>query len=71
LLATRAVLAISGDYNDAATAGEIFRGTSTYIQTCEQILALFAGHVGQVYFRHDPDGRRDPLVMTIFELTKH
>src|SRR6185437_2693474 len=66
----RAVLGISGDWNNAAIAGEIFRGTSTYIQSCEQILALFSGHVGQIYFRHDPDERRDPLVMTIFELTK-
>jgi hypothetical protein len=65
-----AIIAIAADYSDSATVSAVVTNESTHVQSCGQILDLFRGHVGQVYFRHEPDGRREPLVMTIFQLRR-
>ena len=65
----RAVVAISADYSDA-TMESVLGDEANHIQSCDQILALFDRKIGQIYFRHEPVGRADPLVMVIFEVRK-
>ncbi len=62
------IVAIAGDYSDRETVNDRFQGETTHMQSCERVLGLFSGHVGQVYFRHEPAGRREPLVMVLFEV---
>ncbi len=64
------VVAIAADYSDASIADDTLGREQTYIQSCEQLLSLFGDCVGQVYFRHEPDGAAEPLIMVIFELKK-
>ena len=66
----RAVVVIAGDYSDETHVKPTFRGENTYMKNCDQLLQLFAGHVGQVFFRHDPDPPHSWMVMTAFEVRK-
>jgi hypothetical protein len=65
-----AIIAVATDYNDATTVNPRFAGTSSHIQTCQQIFDMFPGQARTVYFQHEPDERRDQLVMTIFALQR-
>jgi hypothetical protein len=64
----RAIVAIAGDYSETPSA--IFNKETTLMQSCQQVLDLFNGHVSRVYFRHDPAPPETAMVMTVFELTK-
>ena len=64
----RAIVAIAGDYSK--TSCSMFNNETTRMQSCEQVLDLFDGHVCHVYFRHDPTPPDTAMIMTVFELTK-
>lgn len=65
----RAVIAIAGDYS--AVPSTVFAAETTHMQSCQQVLDLFDGYVGRVYFRHDPELPDSPMVMAVFELEKN
>jgi hypothetical protein len=67
----RALVVLAGDYSDDSRVGETFKKEATHMQSCDQLLALFSGHVGRVYFRHDPEPERNVwMVMSVFEVRK-
>jgi SAM-dependent methyltransferase len=66
----RTIVVLAGDFSDESRDRPIFKNTTTHMQTCEQLLGLFGGHVGKVYFRHDPELPTSTMVMTIFEVRK-
>jgi|AGTN01.2.fsa_nt_gi hypothetical protein len=79
--ADRAVVAISADYADEASIAAAAKDTSlvltphtlenpTMVQTCQQLLAPFAGHVGEVFFRHEPEPPHRNAAITVFEVRK-
>jgi hypothetical protein len=66
-----ALIVLAGDYSDDSRVGATFKKEATHMQSCDQLLALFPGHVGRVYFRHDPEPERNVwMVMTVFEVRK-
>ena len=66
----RTVIAIAGDYSDDTRDRSFFRNDTTHMQSTDQILSLFDGHVGKIYFRHDPEMPEVEMVMTVFEVRK-
>lgn len=62
-----AIVALAGDYSDNSRDRPAFENETTHMQSCDQLLALFQGHIGRVYFRHDPDPPSVAMVMTVFE----
>jgi hypothetical protein len=66
----RAIVVLAGDYSDESRDNPAFNNENTHMKSCEQLLGLFSGHVGRVYFRHDPDPPRAFMVMTVFEARK-
>lgn len=63
-----AIVAIANDYSDEPH--ETFRKETTLIQSCDQVLTLFADNVGEVFFKHEPRPPSSRMVMTVFELLK-
>jgi SAM-dependent methyltransferase len=66
----RAIVVLAGDYSDEHRENRTFNNENTHMKSCDQLLALFSGHVGNVYFRHDPDPPHVFMVMTVFEVRK-
>jgi hypothetical protein len=66
----RAIVVLAGDYSDETRDLPMFRNEVTFMQSCDQLLALFSGHVGRIYFRHDPEPPNVWMVMTAFEVRK-
>jgi hypothetical protein len=66
----RAIIVIAGDYSDDTRDRSTFDNDTTHMQSTGQILDLFSGHVGKVYFRHEPELPDYKMVMTVFELNK-
>lgn len=64
-----AIVALAGDYSDDSRDRPTFENETTHMQSCDQVLALFRGHVGQVFFRHDPAPPATATVMTVFEVS--
>ena len=65
-----AVVAVAGDYSDNKRDNPVFNNENSHMQSCEQILSLFEGHVGNVYFRHEPRLPDVHMVMAVFEARK-
>jgi hypothetical protein len=66
----RAVVVVAGDYSDESRDRSVFKGETTHVKTCDQVLALFGEHAGRVYFRHDPEMPSVAMVMTVLEVRK-
>lgn len=66
----RAIIVLAGDYSDDRRDRSTFNSETTYMQSCQQLLALFGDRVGKVYFRHDPEPPDVAMVMTVFEIKK-
>ena len=66
----RAIVVIAGDYSDDTRDRPTFNNDTTHMQSTDQILNLFEGHVGNVYFRHDPEQPEISMAMTVFEVRK-
>jgi hypothetical protein len=66
----RCVIVLAGDYSDDTRDHPTFRNETTHMQNCNQLLALFDGRVGKVYFRHDPELPAVAMVMVVFEIEK-
>jgi hypothetical protein len=66
----RAIIVVAGDYSDDTRDRPTFNNETTHMQSTAQILDLFEGHVGQVYFRHEPVRPDISMVMVVFELKK-
>jgi hypothetical protein len=64
----RTIIAIAGDYSE--TSFSVFSNEETRMQSCQQVLDLFEGHVRRIYFQHDPELPDTAMVMTVFEVTK-
>jgi hypothetical protein len=65
-----AIVAVAGSYSDASIDRPTFKNDTTHMQNTQQSLDLFAGHVGTVYFRHEPKMPEIDMVMTVFEVRK-
>ena len=64
------IVAVSADYSDPTTVSDKFHHESGHVQNCQQILDLFAGAVGLVYFRHDavfPEIRTNLIVFDVLK----
>jgi SAM-dependent methyltransferase len=66
----RAILVIAGDYSDDTRDRSTFKNDTTHMQSTDQILELFAGHVSKIYFRHDPELPEIIMSMAVFEVIK-
>jgi hypothetical protein len=66
----RAIVVIAGDYSDDTRDRSTFKNDTTHMQSTNQILGLFEGHVGNIYFRHDPEQPQISMAMTVFEVRK-
>jgi len=72
----RAIVAFAADYatdemrKAAEAAGDYVLGDCSSFQTTAQILALFEGHVGDIYFRQDPDYPARSTMIVAFEIRK-
>jgi len=66
----QAIVAIAGDFSDGTRDRQTFSNETTHMQSCEQVLSQFSGHVKRVYFRHDPQLPEVTTVMTVFEVDK-
>lgn len=67
-----AIMAVGCEYCPPAKRGSI-AGARTFFTSTEEILTLFAGHVRNIYFRHDihPTATdRTGAIMVVFELAK-
>ena len=64
------IIVIAGDYSDASKDDGLFNNTTTHMQSTGQLLGLFEGNVGQVYFTHEPSPPDVAMVMTVFEVRK-
>jgi hypothetical protein len=58
------------DYGEQSSAHPKFKGETTMTQSSDQILRLFEGHLGSVFFRHEADPPDIHMIMTVFELRK-
>lgn len=67
----RGIIVIAGDYSDSGKDDRLFNNTTTHMQSTGQLLGLFEGNVGQVYFTHEPSPPEVAMVMTVFEVIKH
>jgi len=66
----KAIVVLAGDYCDDNIDNPAFKNKRMYVKSCDQLLSLFQGHVGRVYFRHEPDPPKVWMVMTVFEAVK-
>jgi SAM-dependent methyltransferase len=66
----KAIVVLAGDYCDDSIDDPAFRNKRMYMKSCDQLLSLFEGYVGRVYFRHEPDPPKVWMVMTVFEVAK-
>ena len=66
----KAILAISADYSSPESSDEVFDGTATHTQSCDDILNSFGDGVSNVYFRHDAAPPDTECSMVIFEIRK-
>ena len=66
----RAIIVLAGDYSDDKRERPTFKNETTHMQSCDQVLSLFGTHVGNVYFRHDPELPDTTMVMSVFEIRK-
>ena len=65
-----AILVLAGSYSDESTDTSKFKDDTTHMKSCAQVEALFKGHVGHAYFRHDPKPPATSMVMTVIEVSK-
>jgi SAM-dependent methyltransferase len=66
----RAIVVLAGDYSDESRDRSTFKNDTTHMQSTAQVLRLFEGYVGNIYFRHEPEQPEIGMVMTVFEVRK-